>query len=76
MSRDMRAYRRQTTFRLIVGGIAIIFLIGDGLVAVLYGWDAALMGFLCLVIGLSPLVLIAILLWVMDVIGRQMTNRE
>jgi len=66
MSRDLRKYARQTNVRLLIGFLILLFLIGDGLIYLLYGRGAALMGLLCLGAGLVPLVLIAAILWGME----------
>lgn len=66
MSRNLRKYARQTTTRLIFGGMLIIFVIGDWLIYLIYGSQAAGMGLLCLGIGLFPLVLIYIVFSFID----------
>ena len=71
MSRDLRKYRRQTTFRLILGGLGLLFIVGIGLIALIYGNDAALSGFICLGLGMVPLVAILIFFWVIDWILRR-----
>ena len=71
MSRDMRAYTRQTNVRLIIGGIIILFVIGDGLILLFYGVESALMGLLCMGIGLVPVILIGILFWILDRIAQR-----
>ncbi|OGO32438.1 MAG: hypothetical protein A2136_11280 [Chloroflexi bacterium RBG_16_54_11] len=71
MIRDLRKYARQTNFRLIVGFILVLFIIGDGLIYLFYGRSAAIMGLICLVTGLSPIILILGALWVIDWIARQ-----
>ncbi len=63
MTRDLRKYARQTNTRLILGGLLLIFIIGDGLIYLFYGRNAAIMGLLCLILGLSPLILIWSVLW-------------
>lgn len=70
MGRDLRQYARQTNLRLIAGFLLLLFIVGDGLIYIFYGRNAALMGLLCLVAGLSPLILILIALWVIDRIAR------
>jgi len=75
MARDLRHYARQTNFRLAVGGIALLFIVGDGLIFWFLGPGAALMGFLCLLAGLMPLVLIALALWGLEWIARR-ADRE
>jgi len=63
MTRDLRRYAKQTNIRLIIGGIAIIIIIGDGLIFLLYGRDAAVMGVLCFMVGLLPLLVIWMVLF-------------
>ena len=58
MSRDLRRYARQTNIRLFIGMLLILFLIGDGLIYRFYGREAAVMGILCMLAGLAPLVLV------------------
>ncbi len=71
MSRDLRRYARQTNFRLIVGFILLLFIVGDGLIYWFYGQGAALMGLLCLVGVSMPLTLILIALWIIDWVANQ-----
>lgn len=66
MSLDLRKYARQTNFRLIVGTILILFVVGLGLIAIIYGVNAALLGLLCLLGALIPIGLIALLLFGLD----------
>lgn len=75
MSRDLRDYARQTNVRLIVGGILLLFLVGDGLIYLIFGQSAALSGFICLGVGLFPVVLIIISLAVIDWIVKR-ANRD
>lgn len=74
MSRDLRKYRRQTTVRLIVGGILLVFIVGDGLIYLIYGPAAALSGLTCIGLGLIPLASILIFFWVIDWIVRRSKN--
>ena len=62
MTRDLRVHARQTYLRLIIGFILILFFIGDGLIYLFYGRDAAWMGLLCLMGGSVPLIFIALIL--------------
>lgn len=75
MKRDLREYARQTTFRLIAGGILVLVIIGIGLIYLIYGPSAAVGGLLCLGAGLFPILLIIILLAVMDAIVKRY-NRD
>lgn len=73
--RDLRNYARQTNVRLGVGAFLLLFIVGLGLIYVMYGSGAAMMGFLCLLAGLSPLVLIFISLEILDWIQKR-ANRD
>jgi hypothetical protein len=74
-NRDLRQYARQTNVRLIAGALIVLFLIGDGLIYLIYGPGSALMGLLCLVIGLAPIGLIVLVLWLMEWVVKR-GNRE
>ncbi len=71
MKRDLREYARQTNTRLIVGGVLLLFIVGDGLIYWIYGPAAALSGLLCLGIGLVPILLIMLVLTVIDWIVKR-----
>jgi hypothetical protein len=71
MTHDLRKYARQTNVRLLTGFILILFIIGDGLIYIFYGRQAALLGVICLIFGLIPLLLIWGALWVVDVIVKK-----
>ena len=73
--RDLRKYAQQTDRRLIVGGLLILFVVGDGLIYLIFGQQAALAGLICLLIGLIPLVLIWISLALISWLVRR-ANRE
>ncbi|GAP06668.1 hypothetical protein ATHL_01524 [Anaerolinea thermolimosa] len=75
MKRDLRDYARQTTIRLLIGGILLLFIVGDGLVYWIYGPSAALAGLLCLGAGLFPVLLIFLVLSFLDWIVKR-ANRE
>jgi len=57
MSRDLRKYATQTNTRLILGGIGLLYLVGGGLIYLIYGRAAAISGVICLSLGLVPLAL-------------------
>jgi hypothetical protein len=68
---DPRRHWRQTQSRLIIGGLAILVVIGGGLVWVLYGSSAAITAVLCLlvaagVMGLLWFFLTLLELWVKE----------
>lgn len=66
MTRDLRRYASQTNVRLFLGGIVLLFVVGDGLIYVIYGAGAALTGLMCLALGLLPLGMVWAALWLMD----------
>ena len=76
MARDLRKYARQTNVRLSVGFAIIIFLIGDGLIYYFYGREAAIMGALCILLGLVPLLLVFLAFLAMDLVIRFLQDRE
>jgi hypothetical protein len=76
MGRDLREYAHQTNVRLLVGFIILLFVVGDGLVYWIYGPGAAVMGLLCLVGGLAPLLLIWLALVGLDWIVKKNRNDE
>jgi len=71
MTRDLRKYAQQTHVRLIIGGILLLFLVGDGLIYIVYGRGAAIFGFACLLAGMAPLLLIWLALTLLDLIVRR-----
>ena len=73
--RDLRQYARQTYVRLTAGALFILFIIGDGLIYLIYGTGPALMGLLCLGVGLAPILLIFFSLWFMEWVVKR-ANRE
>ncbi len=62
MSRDLRAYSRQTIGRLVIGFLLLLILIGDGLIFAFYGREAAVTGLVCLAAAGIPLLLIALIM--------------
>ncbi len=70
-SRDLRKYARRTQLRLALGALAILFGVGGLLIYLFYGPGGAALGVLCLVIGLLPVLLILVSLWILDVILRR-----
>jgi hypothetical protein len=73
--RDLRRFARQTNIRLIVGALLLVFILGDGLIYVIYGPGAAVMGFTCLLAGLAPILLILLALALIDWIVKR-ANRD
>jgi hypothetical protein len=71
MNSDLRRYAKQTNFRLIVGFILILFIVGDGLIYLFFGRGAAILGLICLLGSLAPIVLILVALWIIDWVGKK-----
>ncbi len=76
MSRDLRKYARQTNTRLIIGLIILIFTVGLGLIAIFFGYKAALLGLLCLLGALLPVGLIILLLGWLDLLLKKIKGDE
>ena len=74
MSRDVRSYMKDTNARLIVGALALLFIVGGGLIWLIYGFGAAVMGFLCMLGAFVPIGLIFLFLnlsdWIVKRAGR------
>lgn len=70
MTRDLRKYSKQTSLRLILGFIVLLFTIGEGLIYIIYGRQAAIMGLICLLGAAIPVLLVIISLWVIDRISK------
>jgi len=75
MTRDLRKHSRQTTTHLIIGGIVLLFLLGSGFILWIYGTGAAAMGLLCLISGLSPVILIGLILSIIEWIVKRERNQ-
>ncbi len=71
MGRDLRKFANKTNLRLVVGFILLLFLIGDGLIYLIYGSGAAVTGLICILGGLAPIILIAVLLLIMEKIVKK-----
>ena len=71
MSRDLRQYSKQTNIRLIIGFLLILFILGDGMIYLFFGKGAAIMGIICLLAGLIPIILIIFALWIIEWIAHR-----
>jgi multisubunit Na+/H+ antiporter MnhB subunit len=56
--RDLRQYTKQTNVRLALGAFLLLFVVGVGLIWLIYGGSAAGMAFICLLAALVPVILI------------------
>jgi hypothetical protein len=71
MTRDLRKYASQTNVRLIAGAVLVLLIIGDGLIYIIYGSGAALMGILCILAGMIPVILTFLVLVLFDWIRKR-----
>jgi hypothetical protein len=76
MPTDLRKYSKQTTFRLVAGGLAIVFMIAAGSAYFLYGTGAAITAALCFLAGITPFVLVYFFLLVFDLIVEMNRKNE
>ncbi|MEN4013247.1 MAG: hypothetical protein ROW48_14520 [Bellilinea sp.] len=74
MTQDLRHYARQTTLRLIVGALLLIFLVGGGLILYFYGSGAAALSLLCFFAGLTPVVLVVFILSLIEWVVKRERN--
>lgn len=56
--KDLRGYSKQTNVRLALGAFILLFVVGVGLIWLIYGGNAAGMGLICLLAALFPVILI------------------
>ena len=64
--KDLREYAKQTSVRLIIGAFVLLFVVGVGLIWLIYGPAAAGMGLLCLLAAFVPILLIVAIFGGMD----------
>lgn len=56
--RDLREYAKGTNVRLALGAFILLFVVGVGLIWLIYGGEAAGMALTCLLAALFPVILI------------------
>ncbi len=71
MKRDLREYAKQTNIQLAVGAFVLLFIVGLGLIYVIYGPGAAGLGLLCLLGGMVPIAIILFFLFGIDWIVKR-----
>ena len=64
--RDLRKYTKQTNVRLILGAFILLFIVGVGLIWLIYGGQAAGMGLMCLMAAVFPVILILLIFLFID----------
>ncbi|HIE24995.1 MAG TPA: hypothetical protein EYP74_03235 [Anaerolineales bacterium] len=75
MTNDLRKYAENTSIQLSVGAFLLLFIVGEGLIYFIYGKSAALMGLLCLLAGVSPILIIVLFMVLLNWIVKR-ANRE
>ena len=75
MSRDLRRYGSQTTRRLVIGALVLLFTIGLGAIWIIYGFSAALMGLVCLLGAFVPIGLIMLFIYGLDWFVKREDNK-
>ncbi len=75
MSRDLRKYAKATNIQLVIGAFLLLIIVGLGLVWLFFGINAAGMGFLCILAGLTPIILILLLFLAADWILKRATRK-
>lgn len=68
---DLRKYASQTTIRLVLWFIILLFVVGIGLIWWIYGGNAALLGILCLLGAGIPITLIAVFILGLDIFVKK-----
>jgi magnesium-transporting ATPase (P-type) len=63
MQNKDRSFAQQTRTRMVLWFIAILFIVGIGLIWIIYGINAAFLGFICLLGSAIPIGLIALFLF-------------
>jgi hypothetical protein len=71
MANDLHKFAAGTNKRLIIGGFVLLFVVGLGLIALFYGPQAALVGFLCLLGGMIPVGLVALFMFGLDQVVKR-----
>ncbi len=71
MGNDLRKYTQDTNVRLVVGALLMLFIVGTGLIYLVYGAGAAMMGLFCLLGAFVPIGLIFLALYILDWITKR-----
>lgn len=74
MTIDLRRYRSQTTVRLIIWALILLFVVGGGLIWWFYGLGAALMGVLCLIGAMVPIGVVWLVMIGLDLLVKKLNE--
>ena len=75
MSKNLRKYAEDTNIQLVICALLLLFIVGDGLIYLIYGKEAALMGLLCLLGGVAPILIIILFMILLNWVVKQ-TNKD
>lgn len=67
----MRRYAKQTNIRLWIGFFLLLFVVGDGLIYLIYGKGAAIVGLMCLGALLIPILLVWLILLGLEWVAKR-----
>jgi len=71
MDKNKTDYAKQTRKRLVIWFLIILFTVGLGLIWLIYGLQAAVLGFFCLLGTTIPIGLIVLLLFGLDQVVKE-----
>lgn len=72
---DLRKYARRTKLRMLIGLGFLILVVGEGLIYLLYGQGAAVMGLLCLGGAVLPVAAVVVVLTLLDRLVSSQSKR-
>jgi len=76
MSRDLRKYQRQTIIRLVIAALILLFVVGGGLIYLIYGQSQALTAVLCMGALMLPVALFLLIFRGMDWLVKRSKDDE
>lgn len=68
---DMRKYQKQTNRRLLFGFILLLFTVGNGLIYLIYGRSAAVVGLICMIVAFVPVGLVMLYLGILNWVAKK-----
>ena len=74
MADDPREYNSQTRSRLVIAFAVLLFTVGLGLIWLIYGKGAALIGFFCLLGMLVPVGLVALVMFGLNKVNKKINK--
>jgi energy-converting hydrogenase Eha subunit E len=74
MAKDPSKYNTQTRSRLVIWFVILLFTVGLGLIWLVYGNSAALIGFFCLLGMLIPVGLVALVMFGLNRINKKINK--